>query len=130
MKAIEVSGLRKRYGDHVAVRDLSFSVDEGEVLARAQTEIEHENPEQLFVTGFAAILDYAERRMRRRLAEFPPGTYQVYYVAPTPEPVDPAKGRAPVVVSVVPKKYQDLKTSGLSFEVQAGKNDIPIELKN
>ncbi|HEX4333312.1 MAG TPA: CHASE2 domain-containing protein [Usitatibacter sp.] len=31
----------------------------GEMLARAQTEIEHENPEQLFVTGFAAILDVA-----------------------------------------------------------------------
>jgi len=33
MKSIEVSGLRKRYADHEAVRDLSFSVDEGEVLA-------------------------------------------------------------------------------------------------
>lgn len=31
----------------------------GEMLMRAQTEIEHENPEQLFVTGFAAILDVA-----------------------------------------------------------------------
>jgi serine phosphatase RsbU (regulator of sigma subunit) len=29
----------------------------GEMLSRAQTEIERENPEQLFVTGFAAILD-------------------------------------------------------------------------
>ena len=29
----------------------------GEMLVRAQAEIEHENPEQLFVTGFAAILD-------------------------------------------------------------------------
>jgi N-methylhydantoinase B len=31
---------------------------------------------ELVTTGFAAILDYAERRMRRRLAEFPPGTYR------------------------------------------------------
>src|SRR5229473_644387 len=31
---------------------------------------------ELVTAGFAAILDYAERRMRRRLAEFPPGTYQ------------------------------------------------------
>ncbi len=31
----------------------------GTVLARAQDEIEHENPEQLFVTAFAAILDIA-----------------------------------------------------------------------
>src|SRR5580704_5145678 len=29
----------------------------------------------LLVAGFDAILDYAERRMRRRLAELPPGTY-------------------------------------------------------
>jgi serine phosphatase RsbU (regulator of sigma subunit) len=29
----------------------------GEVLTRAQDEIEHENPEQLFVTAFAARLD-------------------------------------------------------------------------
>lgn len=31
----------------------------GVVLSRAQDEIEHENPEQLFVTAFAAILDIA-----------------------------------------------------------------------
>src|SRR5438270_4699269 len=31
---------------------------------------------ELVTAGFDAILDYAERRMRRRLAEFPPGTYQ------------------------------------------------------
>ncbi len=31
---------------------------------------------ELVTAGFAAILDYAERRMRRRLAEFPPGTYR------------------------------------------------------
>jgi N-methylhydantoinase B len=29
----------------------------------------------LLAAGFDAILDYAERRMRRRLAELPPGTY-------------------------------------------------------
>jgi N-methylhydantoinase B len=29
----------------------------------------------LLVAGFDAILDYTERRMRRRLAELPPGTY-------------------------------------------------------
>ena len=31
---------------------------------------------ELVAAGFAAILDYAERRMRRRLAEFPEGTYR------------------------------------------------------
>src|SRR5712691_1530994 len=30
----------------------------------------------LVTAGFDAILDYAERRMRRRLAELPPGTYR------------------------------------------------------
>jgi ABC-2 type transport system ATP-binding protein len=30
---IEVKNLEKRYGDHVAVRDISFSVDKGEILA-------------------------------------------------------------------------------------------------
>src|SRR5437763_1244214 len=30
----------------------------------------------LSTAGFEAILDYTERRMRRRLAEFPPGTYR------------------------------------------------------
>src|SRR5712691_1259252 len=30
----------------------------------------------LVTSGFAAILDYAERRMRRRVAELPPGTYR------------------------------------------------------
>jgi ABC-2 type transport system ATP-binding protein len=33
MKAIEVRGLRKSYGEFVAVHDLSFAVEEGEVLA-------------------------------------------------------------------------------------------------
>ncbi len=33
MKVIEVNGLRKSYGDFTAVRDLSFHVDEGEVVA-------------------------------------------------------------------------------------------------
>src|ERR1043165_1413818 len=33
------------------------------------------NGADLVTAGFAAILDYAERRMRRRLAELPPGTY-------------------------------------------------------
>ena len=32
MSIIEVSGLGKRYGDHVALRDVSFSVEEGEIF--------------------------------------------------------------------------------------------------
>ncbi|GAB3149628.1 ABC transporter ATP-binding protein [Micromonospora sonneratiae] len=32
MSVIEVTNLQKRYGDHVAVADVSFSVDEGEIF--------------------------------------------------------------------------------------------------
>jgi serine phosphatase RsbU (regulator of sigma subunit) len=35
----------------------------GEILTRAQDEIEHENPEQLFVTVFAAALDVATGKL-------------------------------------------------------------------
>ncbi|HEX2151374.1 MAG TPA: hydantoinase B/oxoprolinase family protein, partial [Stellaceae bacterium] len=38
-------------------------------------ELARRNGADFVTAGFAAILDYAERRMRRRLAEFPPGTY-------------------------------------------------------
>ena len=38
-------------------------------------ELARRNGADLVTTGFAALLDYAERRMRRRLAEFPAGTY-------------------------------------------------------
>ena len=38
-------------------------------------ELARRNGADLVTAGFAALLDYAERRMRRRLAEFPPGTY-------------------------------------------------------
>src|SRR5882672_1049937 len=39
-------------------------------------EMTARNGADLVAAGFAAILDYAERRMRRRLAEFPSGTYR------------------------------------------------------
>ena len=38
-------------------------------------ELARRNGADLVTAGFAALLDYAERRMRRCLAEFPPGTY-------------------------------------------------------
>ena len=38
-------------------------------------ELARRNGADLVTAGFAALLDYAERRMRRRLAEFPAGTY-------------------------------------------------------
>src|SRR3954471_10067972 len=38
-------------------------------------ELARRSGADLVTAGFAAPLDYAERRMRRRLAEFPPGTY-------------------------------------------------------
>ena len=45
----------------------------------------------------------------------------VEYVAPPP-------GQAPTVTHVVPQKYNDPKQSGLKVTVEAGTNDIPIEL--
>ena len=38
-------------------------------------ELARRNGADLVTAGFAALLDYAERRMRRRLADFPPGIY-------------------------------------------------------
>jgi N-methylhydantoinase B len=39
-------------------------------------ELARRNGADLVTAGFAALLDYAERRMRRRLAELPAGTYR------------------------------------------------------
>ncbi|HEV8680861.1 MAG TPA: hydantoinase B/oxoprolinase family protein [Stellaceae bacterium] len=39
-------------------------------------ELAQRHGADLVTAGFAAILDYAERRMHARLAEFPPGTYR------------------------------------------------------
>ncbi|HEX3954492.1 MAG TPA: hydantoinase B/oxoprolinase family protein, partial [Stellaceae bacterium] len=39
-------------------------------------ELAQRHGADLVTAGFGAILDYAERRMRRRLAELPPGTYR------------------------------------------------------
>ena len=64
----------------------------------------------------------------RLTAPLPTGTYHVIYVPPTPEPQHPSKGPAPVIVTPVPEKYQDLQTSDLSFEIKRGTNDIPIDL--
>ena len=63
-------------------------------------------------------------------APMPPGTYQVYYVPPIPPPPGSAKAGAPIAKSPVPGKYHGLVTSGLSFEVKAGKNDILIDFKD
>ena len=45
------------------------------VGARRLAEIAGRYGADTLVAGFDAILDYSERRMRRRLAELPPGTY-------------------------------------------------------
>jgi len=44
------------------------------------------------------------------------------------EYVAPAPGEAPKLTHVVPVKYNTPKDSGLKFTVEAGSNDIPIEL--
>lgn len=45
------------------------------VGARRLAELAGRYGADTLVAGFAAILNYSERRMRRRLAELPPGTY-------------------------------------------------------
>ena len=60
----------------------------------------------------------------------PAGTYHVVYVPPTPEPQDPSKGPPAPIVSVVPKKYEDLTNTDLSVQVKSGMNDVPIDFKD
>jgi hypothetical protein len=62
----------------------------------------------------------------------PPGTYQVYYILPTVEPRDPFKNEplTAAPTTMVPKRYHELSSSDLAFEVQVGENDILIELKD
>ena len=64
-------------------------------------------------------------------APLPIGTYQVFYVPPTVEPQDPTKKTPPPEVkTIVPRKFHDLQTSGVSVEVKGGKNDVPIDFKD
>lgn len=64
-------------------------------------------------------------------APLPTGSYQVFYVPPSPEPQDPSKkAPPPEVKTIVPSKFHDLQSSGVSAEVKSGKNDIPIDFKD
>lgn len=60
-------------------------------------------------------------------APLPVGTYEVYLTETFP---DPKRGvdTKPVPIGV-PRKFLNATTSGLTFEVKAGPNDLPIELK-
>ncbi len=56
--------------------DLNAQLAALRIGAQRLEELARRHGADTLVAGFDAILDYAERRMRRRLAEFPPGTYR------------------------------------------------------
>jgi len=56
--------------------DLNAQLASVRVGEQRLQEIARRDGSDLLAAGFAAILDYTERRMRRRLAELPPGIYQ------------------------------------------------------
>jgi N-methylhydantoinase B len=56
--------------------DLNAQLAALRVGQRRLGELARRHGADTLVAGFDAILDYAERRMRRRLAEFPAGTYR------------------------------------------------------
>src|SRR5581483_5284562 len=56
--------------------DLNAQLAALRVGAQRLQELARRHGADTLVAGFDAILDYAERRMRRRLADFTPGTYR------------------------------------------------------
>lgn len=58
------------------------------------------------------------------------GEYSVYLAPPLPTPQPPGTKVAPPPQFEVPAKYQDAKQSGLKVVVKAGKNDLPVEIKD
>ena len=59
--AIEVEGLSKRYGDHEAVRDLSFSVHAGEVVGFLGPNGAGKTTVMRILTGFLPATDGTAR---------------------------------------------------------------------
>src|SRR5262245_42589967 len=55
--------------------DLNAQLAAIQIGKRRLSELVERHGAEIVTQGFAAILDYAERRMRRRIAELPPGTY-------------------------------------------------------
>lgn len=62
----------------------------------------------------------------------PTGTYEVYLTppAPPPPPPNPEGSAAPKPAQPIPPKYTDARTSGLSYPVEIGPNEMLIELKD
>src|SRR5947207_3742602 len=56
--------------------DLNAQLASLRIGERRTAELARRYGVELVTAGFDAILDYTERRMRRRLAEFPPGIYR------------------------------------------------------
>jgi len=63
------------------------------------------------------------------IKELDAGTYKVYIQPPIPEQLEPGKV-AKKEKFEVPTKYQDPQQTTISKEVKAGKNDIPVEIKD
>jgi hypothetical protein len=68
-----------------------------------------------------------------RIADsLPAGTYAVYLTPP--EPLPPQEGQSGSAAAkpapTIPPKYADATTSGLSYPVEIGMNDLLIELKD
>lgn len=60
-----------------------------------------------------------------------PGEYRVSVIKSVAgEVAEPARGQsqAPKLTYVVPKKYANVRTSGLTATVQVGGNDVPLQL--
>ncbi len=58
------------------------------------------------------------------------GEYSVYVAPPLPTPQPPGTKPAPPPKFEVPAKYRDAKQSGLKVTVKAGRNDLPVEIKD
>ncbi|MDB5339948.1 MAG: hypothetical protein JWN70_5567 [Planctomycetaceae bacterium] len=58
------------------------------------------------------------------------GEYSVYVAPPLPTPQPPGTKPVPPPKFEVPAKYQDAKQSGLKVTVKAGRNDLPVTIKD
>ena len=59
-----------------------------------------------------------------------PGDYQAFVTPPLPEPQPPGKAVAKAPPSPLPARFRDPAGSGVVVTLKAGKNEVPIELKD
>ena len=60
----------------------------------------------------------------------PVGQYSVFLSPPRPQPQPPGKPPIPAAKFDVPAKFHSSASSGLKVTVEAGKNDLPVEIKD